>query len=350
MAGNRASTDSANSWRAPEGVPLLRTGQVRCYDPVGRESGCAGSAQDAEHPSGAPWPEPRFSVSGSVATDLLTGLAWTLEANLARFPVGWREAFDIVAVMNREQAFGFADWRVPNRRELRSILSHQTAHPALPEGHPFRNVFEGWYWTSTTAAFTTAYAWQVHLAGARTFHGSKQRFALLWPVRGDSRHCLWTGQTLCFDETGKRVPCAGTGQDAEFGRGQRWPEPRFHVEADGVLDRATGLCWMRDADLSSCAVTWSEAFETVWAFNRSSGTPARWRLPNINELESLVDCDRHTPALPAGHPFTGVGCGYWSSTTSAFEPDWAWALYLETGACGVGQKNGRHFHVWPVRR
>jgi hypothetical protein len=67
---------------------------------------------------------------------------------------------------------------------------------------------------------------------------------------------------------------------------------------------------------------------------KANGT--RWRLPNINELESLVDCGRHNPALPSGHPFTDVREGYWSSTTSRFEPDWAWALYLKKGAIGVG--------------
>jgi hypothetical protein len=63
-----------------------------------------------------------------------------------------------------------------------------------------------------------------------------------------------------------------------------------------------------------------------------------------------VDADRHGPALPADAAFVEVREGYWSSTTSLFEPDWAWALYLRTGAVGVGQKAGRHFHVWPVRR
>jgi len=42
--------------------------------------------------------------------------------------------------------------------------------------------------------------------------------------------------------------------------------------------------------------------------------------------------------------------GYWSSTTSFFETDWAWVLYLEKGACGVGHKPGKTFHVWPVCR
>ena len=74
----------------------------------------------------------------------------------------------------------------------------------------------------------------------------------------------------------------------------------------------------------------------------------RWRLPTINELESLVDCSRHTPALPGGHPFENVRDVYWSSTTSYFEPDWAWALYLNKGATGVGFKREKSFHLWPV--
>jgi hypothetical protein len=74
-----------------------------------------------------------------------------------------------------------------------------------------------------------------------------------------------------------------------------------------------------------------------------------WRLPNVNELESLVDCSRSAPALPPGADFSGLFESYWSSSTSLFEPDWAWALYLEQGGIGVGQKRGRHFHVWAVR-
>ncbi|NIO68243.1 MAG: DUF1566 domain-containing protein, partial [Anaerolineae bacterium] len=43
-----------------------------------------------------------------------------------------------------------------------------------------------------------------------------------------------------------------------------------------------------------------------------------WRLPNVRELQSLIDYGRQTPALPSGHPFTGVQSSlYWSSTTHA---------------------------------
>ena len=56
--------------------------------------------------------------------------------------------------MNRRKLLGKCDWRLPNRGELRSLISHQSRRPALPEQHPFLNVFQGWYWTSTTAVIT----------------------------------------------------------------------------------------------------------------------------------------------------------------------------------------------------
>ncbi|MDD5403284.1 MAG: DUF1566 domain-containing protein, partial [Sulfuricella sp.] len=114
--------------------------------------------------------------------------------------------------------------------------------------------------------------------------------------------------------------------------------------------RLTGLCWRRDADIARQPASWDEALAAVARLNQAgTGKQGPWRLPNINELESLVDCARHSPALPSGHPFEAVQAAYWSATTSAFEPDWAWALYLEQGAVGVGQKRGRHFSVWAVR-
>lgn len=74
-----------------------------------------------------------------------------------------------------------------------------------------------------------------------------------------------------------------------------------------------------------------------------------WRLPNIRELDSLIDIQRHTPALSNGHPFGRVAEGYWSSTTSTYEPRYAWVIYMQDGAVGVGYKKQSEFHVWAVR-
>jgi hypothetical protein len=117
---------------------------------------------------------------------------------------------------------------------------------------------------------------------------------------------------------------------------------------DGFIDALTGLIWFHEADIGGGTVTWEEAFEAIRALNHDQTVGVLWRLPNINELETLVDCSASDPALPSGHPFQRVRETYWSSTTSVFESDWAWALYLGKGAVGVGQKGGRHFHVWAV--
>jgi hypothetical protein len=327
----------------------LRTGQITCHDATGREIACAGSGQDAEFGRGIAWPEPRFVRHEEVVLDRLTGLTWTRNANPAEFPLKWQEALDYVSGMNQEEVFGFSDWRLPNRRELRSLISHQTKKPALPEGHPFINVFLGWYWTSTTSMINPAYAWYVHMEGARMFYGNKEQSSLLWPVREKGYGILpATGQRKCYDSRGHLVPCEGSGQDGEFHFGRPWPKPRFEVIEDVVIDRLTGLCWSTGADLAGGPVPWVDALAAVERLNREASGKIRWRLPNINELESLVDCSMHSPALPAGHPFEHIRESYWSSTTSMFEPDWAWALYLTKGAVGVGQKRGPHFSAWAV--
>lgn len=146
-----------------------------------------------------------------------------------------------------------------------------------------------------------------------------------------------TGQRHCYDEMGVEIPCPGSGQGNEQRRGVEWPEPRFDATCDTVLDHLTSKCWTRLADIVNEAVTWAEALSAIQRLNSQSRHDA-WRLPNINELESLVDCDCATPALPVSHPFHGTQDVYWSSTTSLYEPGWAWALYLEKGQLVLGIK------------
>lgn len=326
----------------------LHTGQRSCHADDGRVVPCRGSGQDAAFAVGMAWPQPRFESHDDEVVDRLTGLVWCRNANLAEFPLSWQEALDFVAAMNGEQRFGRRDWRLPNRRELRSLLSLQNKLPALPERHPFLDVFNGWYWTATTAAISPAHAWYLALDGGRMFYGGKDQSFMLWPVRGAGSGVIpRTGQCLCFDAAGKVISCSGSGQDGESRCGAPWPEPRFELSPAGVLDRLTGLLWRRGANLTAQPVLWREALAAVAELNPNAAGHT-WRLPTINELEALVDCAAHSPALPSGHPFADVQDIYWSSTTSLFEPDWAWALYLDKGATGVGQKRFAEFSVWAV--
>jgi hypothetical protein len=328
----------------------LNSGQSLCYNSVGDEIPCPSSGQDADFKPGAPWPRPRFRVDSGLVRDRLTGLIWLLDANRPGFPLSWTEALEYTASLANQGLAGCSDWRLPNRNELHSLISFQDKNPALPDGHPFENVFLGWYWTSTSAAINPDFAWYVHMEGGRMFYGHKNSSYLVWPVCGEGNGLLpATGQVSCFDTGGRKIPCIASGQDAELRMGAVWPKPRFIAQGQLVRDRLTGLVWTRDADLAAGPLNWEQALKL--AAGLDIPPPAGygpWRLPTINELNSLVDAGRHSPALHTGHPFAPLAEAYWSSTSSAFESDWCMALYLHKGAVGVGQKKGRHFHAWAV--
>ncbi len=80
-----------------------------------------------------------------------------------------------------------------------------------------------------------------------------------------------------------------------------------------------------------------------------SSTSGQWRLPNRKELQSLVDRSRYNPALPSGHPFTGVqSFYYWSSSSFAYNTYNAWLVGMKYGYVD-GSGKGNYSYVWPVR-
>ncbi len=150
-----------------------------------------------------------------------------------------------------------------------------------------------------------------------------------------------------FDGNPARVALAATGQQASHGTGDdgAWragvaaPAPRFTDNMDGtVSDALTGLTWLRDAGCLP-ASDWATAVAAARALAAGQcglvdGSGAgQWRLPNVNELDSLVDLARAAPALPAGHPFvnTAGSALWWSSTTYFGLATQAWAIRLADG-------------------
>ena len=153
------------------------------------------------------------------------------------------------------------------------------------------------------------------------------------------------------------MPAAAQSQswsEAFQGQGRLAVLNQFNDEA--VLDRETGLVWQlapREEGLANFYVASRRCIDA------RTGGRRGWRLPTIVELQSLTDPGEIDPTLTLGHPFLNIAIEgvYWSSTTTADNPENVWALSLGTGAvsraercasagCGEPKQAPR---VWCVR-
>jgi hypothetical protein len=131
-----------------------------------------------------------------------------------------------------------------------------------------------------------------------------------------------TDKVASLPRTGQTISYAA-GDDAAAAKGVAWPGGRFIDYANGtVTDQLSGLIWLKNAGCLA-PTDWAGALAAAntlasGACGLSDGSTAgQWRMPNVNELESLVDVAKVNPALSAGHPFSNVNLtkAYWSSTT-----------------------------------
>lgn len=142
-----------------------------------------------------------------------------------------------------------------------------------------------------------------------------------------------------------------SGDDGHLRKGVAWPSPRFTDHGNTVTDNLTGLMWAKNANLPGGYRTWEGAIDYCNGMNAGAGTYGYtdWRLPNVREMQSLINYARSNPALPAVHPFTGVQSAiYWSSSTSADHTGHAWYVSLYYGSVNRDFKTHAHY-VWPVR-
>ncbi len=316
--------------------PVVDTGQTACYDDNGDEISCpesgdAFAGQDAQH-EGFQF---SYTDNGNGAiTDNVTGLMW--QQTPGNRGLSRQEAVDYCESL---ELAGFDDWRIPTLKELFSISD-------FSKGWPYLNT--DYFDLAGTSVSKDEQYWADSYVGMTVEGGSEAAFG----VNHGTGHI-------------KAYPAKVSGPMGNYVRavrGNTYGVNEFVDNGDGTItDNATGLMWQQ-AD-SGSGMDWEDAL--AYAESATLAGYNDWRLPNIKELQSIVDYT-HSPSaseaanlgpaidtdyfqiteLPSGTTNTTTDYGYfWSSTSAYFggdSPEYYYAWYVAFGTAVDG--NGDDFH------
>ena len=344
-------TDEGDNYVAPElagTYVIVDTEQSLCYDnqieianPAAGEPFCG---QDAQH-EGA---QPSYVVSddGLMVYDEITGLTWVrspdsdgdgvLESPADKLT--WTEAQSYPAVLNTAVFGGYDDWRLPTIKELYSLIlfsGEDVAPEAASGGVPFID----------TDAFTFVYG--NTNAGERIID-SQYASSTLYVANSVEGQLLFGVNFADGRIKGYGLTMPGGGDKTFFVQCVRgntdYGINAFTDNGDvTVTDDATGLMWAQnDSGIDETGgLNWEEALALVETQNAAEYLGyGDWRLPNVKELQSIVDYTRSpaTTGSAAIDPLFGAT----AITNEAGEADFAFYWSGTTHANSMGGESGAY--------
>lgn len=123
------------------------------------------------------------NFNSQAVLDRETGLVWERSPD----PNAATNWFAAKNVCNNKVLGNRKGWKIPTAQELASLVDPSVASPGptLPSGHPFSNVQSSYYWTATTRALDTNFAWGVRFNDGGVFNdNNKLESYFVWCVRG----------------------------------------------------------------------------------------------------------------------------------------------------------------------
>lgn len=271
--------------------PIVDTNQLKCYDNqediIFPKEGKEFYGQDANFAGN----QPQYKDSGTGAiTDLVTGLMWQ------KSPGEKKSLKEALAGAKDCKIGNYKDWRVPTIKELYSLIDFSGLDPD-PNSRdssglkPFINtkyfdfkygdaakgerIIDSQYGSSTKYVSTTMKG-DATLFGVNFADGRIKGYPLKNPkTRKDNKFYFIYVRS-----------------NPDYG------ENNFKDMRDGTItDEATGLIWMKidsgklkAGENKDGKMNWEEAL--AWADKLEYAGHKDWRLPNVKELQSLVDYKR----------------------------------------------------------
>jgi len=198
---NVATVLAGGTLPVPTSFPA--SGQTTCWDSAGSVIPCAGTGQDGDVQAGGTL-ACTDNGDGTI-TDNNTGLMWEKLSDDDSIhdkdnTYTWDDAFAVkVATLNSGSFAGHADWRVPNIRELLSLVNYEIGYPGPSLSPTFDTGCTSGcsvtmcscsgpanHWSSSTIAHAPASAWYVGFDGGFPYGGAKSDPNTVRAVRGGS--------------------------------------------------------------------------------------------------------------------------------------------------------------------
>jgi len=329
-----ATTDQV---AATVSYPIVETGQGFCYNSDGEQIDCPAEGeafygQDAQF-TGAAFD---FTDNGDgTVTDNVTGLTWEQSPNSG--PSSWPQAQEYCEALSLG---GQEDWRMPSLKELFSISDFSAGWPYLDTTY-----FD---LTVNDSISKDEQYWADNYYVGKTVQG---QYDAAFGVNHATGH-IKAYPALVTGPMGKYVRCVS---------GDEYGINDFVDNGDGTItDNATALMWMQ-AD-SGEGMDWETALDYAQEMNEANYLGySDWRLPNVKELQSIVDYNYAPDAQdeaydgPALDPMFSVSeitneAGeldypyYWSSTSARFKSggDYYYAWYVAAGRAVDPEGNDSH--------
>jgi hypothetical protein len=237
--------------------------------------------------SGLPHPASYVvSASGEAVTDSVSGLVW--QRQVPPQSLTWNDAKSYCSCLSID---GQDDWRLPSRIELASLVDWTKVSPSI-DTEAFPDTTSENFWTSSEVGIDPGLVYLVFFLNGHT--------------------------TYAADDYEYRVRCV---------RSAAAPQTeRYAIQAGVVKDTFTELSWQQQAPSERYA--WADAGPYCTGLTLDGGG---WRLPSINELQTLVD-ETKNPSINLT-VFPGTPSEYfWSSSPVIDDASRAWTAFFTNGS------------------